>query len=70
MSGQQLATQAKTILPELKILYTTGYTANAIVHDGIIDPDVDLLQKPFTYTTLAHKLRLVLDKNSRLGLGG
>jgi len=70
MSGQQLATQAKTIRPELKILYTTGYTANAIVHDGIIDPDVDLLQKPFTYTTLAHKLRLVLDKNSRLGLGG
>jgi signal transduction histidine kinase/CheY-like chemotaxis protein len=62
MSGRQLADEAKRMAPEMKILFTTGYTANAIVHNGVIDADVDLLQKPFAFDTLARKVRTVLDR--------
>jgi signal transduction histidine kinase len=57
MSGQTLAEMARRQIPALKILYTTGYTASAI------EANADLLQKPFSYDTLAHKLRTVLDRN-------
>jgi signal transduction histidine kinase/CheY-like chemotaxis protein len=63
MGGRELADQAKRMAPDLKVLFTTGYTANAIVHNGIIDADVDLLQKPFAYDLLAHKIRDVLDRH-------
>jgi hypothetical protein len=42
------------------VLYTTGYTRNAIVHNGIVDPDVQLISKPFTLDQLARKVREVL----------
>ena len=44
------------------MLYTTGYTANAVVHGGVLDAGVNLLGKPFTLDQLAAKLRLVLDQ--------
>jgi CheY-like chemotaxis protein len=62
MDGRALARAATERRPDLKVLYTTGYTRNAIVHDGALDPDVDLLAKPFTIEQLARKLRDVLDR--------
>ncbi|MBB3900920.1 CHASE3 domain-containing protein [Methylobacterium brachythecii] len=57
MNGRQLVDAARQRRPELKVLYTTGYTRNAIVHNGVIDADVKLIGKPFTLEGLAHKVR-------------
>lgn len=62
INGRQLADQAKLLNPSLRVLYTTGYSRNAIVHNGILDAGVQLLPKPFTLEALSHKLRDVLDK--------
>jgi hypothetical protein len=48
--------------PHTRILFTSAYTENAIVHQGVLDKGVALLQKPFTPSALAHKLREVLDQ--------
>ena len=61
MSGRDLADQALTLRPDLKVLYTSGYTENAIVHHGRLDPDVQLLQKPYRRSDLARRLRGILD---------
>jgi CheY-like chemotaxis protein len=61
MSGRQLVERALKIEPSLKILYTTGYTRNAIVHNGMLDPGTHLIPKPFTVDQLARKVRSVLD---------
>ena len=61
MSGPQLATAATKKLPSLKVLFTTGYTRNAIVHNGVLDAGTQLLQKPFSIDQLAAKIRQVLD---------
>lgn len=62
MSGRKLADEAKARFPELKVLYTTGYTQNAIVHNGTVDADARLLQKPYTIDDLARKVRAVLSE--------
>jgi CheY-like chemotaxis protein len=59
-SGKKLADEALRKRPDLKVLYTTGYTANAVVHGGILDAGVNLLGKPFTMDELARKLRAAL----------
>jgi DNA-binding response OmpR family regulator len=51
--------------PKLKVLFTTGYTRDAIVHHGRIDADVDLLTKPFTPDALTGRVRQILDTVSR-----
>jgi signal transduction histidine kinase len=56
MNGRQLAEAAKQRIPGLRVLFTTGYTRNAIVHNGVIDPGVAFLAKPFTLTALAAKV--------------
>ena len=61
MNGRQLADRARETRPDLKVLYTTGFTKNAGVHNGILDPGVALISKPFTIDQLAIKVRLVLD---------
>ena len=61
MNGRQLADAAMKSRPKLKVLFTTGYTRNAIVHNGQLDPGIQLLGKPFTYSDLAVKIRSVLD---------
>src|ERR1700722_10294275 len=61
MNGRQLADEATRQRPALKVLFTTGYTANAIVHHGRLDPDVELISKPFTYNSLGRKIRALLD---------
>jgi len=48
ITGRVLADQAKDRRPGLPVLFTTGYTRNAIVHQGRLDPDVHLLNKPYT----------------------
>ncbi|WP_284734587.1 hybrid sensor histidine kinase/response regulator [Sphingosinicella terrae] len=62
MSGRELADAARERQPSLKVVYTSGYTRNAIVHGGRLDPGVDLIAKPFTYQALAQKVRDVLDR--------
>ena len=61
LNGEQLALQAQDKRPGLKVLFTTGYARNAIVHQGRLDPGVQLITKPFSYTDLAARLRDVLD---------
>jgi signal transduction histidine kinase len=61
MSGRQLADRARGKRPNLKVLYTTGYTRNAIVHNGMLDPGTNLLTKPFSIEELAAKVRKILD---------
>jgi CheY-like chemotaxis protein len=60
MSGKQLADEALKIRPALKVLYTSGYTENAIVHHGRLDPGVTLLPKPYRRKELADKVRSTL----------
>ena len=61
LNGRQLADRARQTCPDLKVLYTTGFTKNAVVHNGVLDPGVALMSKPFTIDQLAIKVRLVLD---------
>jgi signal transduction histidine kinase/ActR/RegA family two-component response regulator len=61
MNGRRLADKAREHRPELKVLYTTGYTRNAVVHNGVLDANVAFLAKPFTHDQLAIKVRQVLD---------
>jgi PAS domain S-box-containing protein len=61
MNGRQLADEARRRRIGLKVLFTSGYARNAIVHHGRLDPGVELIVKPFTYVTLAAKVRSVLD---------
>jgi PAS domain S-box-containing protein len=61
MNGRQLADAARRRRPDLKVLFTTGYTENAIVHHGRLDPGIELLGKPFSRAALAAKVRVVLD---------
>jgi signal transduction histidine kinase/CheY-like chemotaxis protein len=61
MNGRTLADEAVRRRPNLKVLYTTGYTSNAIVHPGRLNPGVHLIGKPFTYAQLAAKVRILLD---------
>ena len=61
MNGRQLADEARRRRPELKVLFTTGYARNAIVHDGRLDPGVELITKPYSQAALSTKLRDVID---------
>jgi signal transduction histidine kinase len=60
-NGKKLADEALRRRPGLKVLFTTGYTPNAVVHGGVLDPGVNLISKPFTLDQLAAKVRAVLD---------
>jgi CheY-like chemotaxis protein len=60
LNGRQLVDEALRRRPDLKVLFTTGYARNAIVHQGRLDPGVELIVKPFTASGLAAKIRQVL----------
>ena len=61
MNGRQLADEALRRNPDLKVLFTTGYTRNAIVHHGRLDAGVHMIGKPYTFTELGAKIRALLD---------
>nr|WP_258766913.1 response regulator [Bradyrhizobium arachidis] len=63
INGRELGRRAVQIRPKLKILYMTGYSRNAVVHQGRLDEGVDLLEKPVTQARLALKVRELLDRN-------
>lgn len=68
MNGRQLADLALKKIPGLKIIYTTGYTRNAVVHNGIIDPGTNFLAKPYSIENLSTKIGAVLDSSNDQGM--
>ncbi|MGA2409163.1 MAG: response regulator, partial [Candidatus Binataceae bacterium] len=64
VNGRQLADMARAQTPRLKILFTSGYARNAIVHQGRLDPGVELLSKPFTLVQLSAKIQQVMQRDS------
>jgi signal transduction histidine kinase len=65
MNGRQVADEAVRRRPGLNVLFTTGYTRNAIVHHGRLDADVELIGKPYSPAELGAKIRSILDRNGR-----
>lgn len=61
VNGRRLADEALKRRPGLRVLFTTGYTRNAVIHNGVLDPGVHLVVKPFTLDQLAAKVREALD---------
>jgi CheY-like chemotaxis protein len=64
LNGRQLADEVRRRRPAMRVLFMTGYARNAIVHHGRLDPGVELILKPFSATSLADKVRRVLDRPS------
>jgi PAS domain S-box-containing protein len=64
VNGRQLADEAVRRRPGLRVLFTTGYTRNAIVHHGRLDPGVQMIGKPFSFDELGAKIRELLDDRS------
>jgi two-component system, cell cycle sensor histidine kinase and response regulator CckA len=62
LSGYELARRLAHLRPDMKVVYMSGYTENAMTHQGLLEPGVVLLQKPFTPAVLARKIREVLDQ--------
>jgi CheY-like chemotaxis protein len=62
MGGRKLVDRLKEIHPEMKVLYMSGYTDNAIVHHGILEEGINFIHKPFTLHGLARKVREALDE--------
>ena len=65
INGKHLADAARQRRPDLRVLFTSGYARDAIVHDGRLDPGVLLITKPFTYAALASKIGDVLNVNGK-----
>ncbi len=61
MSGKQLCDQIKSQLPQTKVLLMSGYTDDALAHHGVLDEGLSFLEKPFSPSGLARKVREVLD---------
>jgi DNA-binding NtrC family response regulator len=65
VSGRELADQLTRRRPDMKVLYMSGYTDNAVLNNGILQKEVAFLQKPFTPALLTEKVRDVLEGESR-----
>jgi FixJ family two-component response regulator len=61
MRGPELAERLLRLRPDLRVLYMSGYTDNAIAHHGLLDAGTEFLQKPFTPAALGQRVREVLD---------
>jgi DNA-binding response OmpR family regulator len=62
MKGSELASRARTLRPGLRVLFASGYTDEVIAHHGVLEAGVDLLQKPYSPTTLLERVRAALDR--------
>jgi FixJ family two-component response regulator len=60
-SGKEVADRLAKLQPEMKVLFMSGYTDESIVHHGVLDADIEFIQKPFTPAALACKVREVID---------
>ena len=65
MNGRQLVDETRRRRPDLSVLFTTGYTRNAIIHQGRLDPGVEFIGKPFTYAALIAKIDRLFEPVSR-----
>jgi CheY-like chemotaxis protein len=70
MNGRQLARQIAAQIPDVRVLYMSGYAENAIAHNGMLDAGINLLQKPFSLPALKDKVREVLDSEPIPGQSG
>ena len=70
IKSTELARRAQNRLPGLRVLFTSGYTQNAIVHGGRLDPGVELLVKPYRREDLARKVRQLLGPPKTTTPGG
>ena len=62
MRGPELVRRVQARWPTMKVLYMSGYIDSEIVHEGLLDPGIAFLQKPFTPVAVARKIREVLDR--------
>ncbi len=60
MNGRDLASAVRSLCPKMKLIFMSGYTANAIAHHGVLDDNVNFLQEPFSKNTLNAKIREAL----------
>ena len=61
MNGRELANRARALQPNIRVLFMTGYSQDAFVHQGRLDPDIELIEKPFRSERLAARVRATLD---------
>ncbi len=64
MNGRELANHITKLLPDVRVLYMSGYTENAVGHDGMLDPGINLMQKPFSLPSLKNRVREILDSEA------
>ena len=62
MNGKEFVAKANKMFPQIKVIYASGYTDNQIVHNVLLDKDINFLHKPYSVKTLAKIVRQVLDK--------
>jgi two-component system cell cycle sensor histidine kinase/response regulator CckA len=67
MNGHELASRLKSIRPDTKVLYMSGYTDDVLAFHGIAQPEIDFIQKPFTPSDLAGKVEMVLSPGRGAG---
>jgi signal transduction histidine kinase/ActR/RegA family two-component response regulator len=63
MSGKELYDKIKVVAPRIKVLFMSGYTDDALAHHGVLGPELSFLEKPFSPSRLAHKVREVIDSS-------
>jgi FixJ family two-component response regulator len=65
MNGRALADHLVPLVPGARVLYVSGYTDDAIAHQGVLEPGLHFLSKPYTRETLSRKVREILDEDPR-----